>query len=116
MRMALFAAIGDLHEGARMLRDSTTVECADLIDGQIVIERKVIGGWIDLLRVRMGEASLDHESDRGNDLLRVSPNVAIQFELSAVGGECRSVSHGVALRTRFAGLTRKTWQRSRRRA
>src|ERR1700722_520925 len=116
MRMALFAAIGDLRESARMLRDSTAGECADLIDGQIVIECKVIGWRIDLLRFRMGEASLDHESDRGNDLLRVSPDVAVQFELSAVGGECRSVGDGVALRTRIAGLPRKTWQRSRRRA
>ena|ERR1700737_2191734 len=109
MRMAFFATEGNLHESARMLRDSTTVECADLIDGQIVIECKVVGGWIDLLRVRMGEASLDHQSDRGNDLLRFSPDVAVQFELPAVGSECRSVSDGVALRTRFAGLARKTW-------
>src|SRR6202030_1677765 len=89
-----------------------TVKRADLIDRQVIIDGKVRGRLVDLVLGGVRETTLHHQRHGRYDLLGVAPYIAVQFELSPIRGELRTVGDRMTLRTRHSGLSSKTGQRT----
>src|SRR6202011_3340742 len=89
--MPVRAAVGHLHERADALGDATAVEGADLIDRQIVVGRKVRGRWIYLVFCGVSKSTLHHQRERRNGRANITPYIAVELELPAVGSERRTI-------------------------